>query len=76
MCNLMDADKSRFCFADAFDVDFELQDDVWDDIDDEKLVFASNFDSRDLGMVNKILCFLCRNYFTGYYLRIIYYSTQ
>ncbi|XP_056212401.1 probable ATP-dependent DNA helicase HFM1 [Falco biarmicus] len=29
-------------------VDFELRDDVWDDIDDEKLVFASNFASREL----------------------------
>ncbi|XP_010009219.1 PREDICTED: probable ATP-dependent DNA helicase HFM1, partial [Nestor notabilis] len=34
--------------SNALDVDFELRDDVWDDIDDEKLVFASNFDSRDL----------------------------
>ncbi|XP_009466634.1 PREDICTED: probable ATP-dependent DNA helicase HFM1 [Nipponia nippon] len=32
----------------ALDVDFELRDDVWDDIDDEKLVFASNFASREL----------------------------
>ncbi|XP_061235369.1 probable ATP-dependent DNA helicase HFM1 isoform X3 [Neopsephotus bourkii] len=34
--------------SNAFDVDFELQADVWDDIDDEKLVYASNFDSRDI----------------------------
>ncbi|KAM9621205.1 putative ATP-dependent DNA helicase HFM1 [Morphnus guianensis] len=34
--------------SDALDVDFELTDDVWDDIDDEKLVFASNFTSREL----------------------------
>lgn len=33
------------------DVDFELRDDVWDDIDDEKLVFASNFANRELGKV-------------------------
>ncbi|XP_014794444.1 PREDICTED: probable ATP-dependent DNA helicase HFM1 [Calidris pugnax] len=32
----------------ALDVDFELRDDVWDDIDDEKLVLASNFASREL----------------------------
>lgn len=32
-------------------MDFELTDDVWDDIDDEKLVFASNFTSRELGKV-------------------------
>nr|XP_009939491.1 PREDICTED: probable ATP-dependent DNA helicase HFM1 [Opisthocomus hoazin] len=34
--------------SNALDVDFELRDDVWDDIDDEKLVFASNFASREL----------------------------
>ncbi|XP_069645309.1 probable ATP-dependent DNA helicase HFM1 [Haliaeetus albicilla] len=34
--------------SDALDVDFKLTDDVWDDIDDEKLVFASNFTSREL----------------------------
>ncbi|XP_061321515.1 probable ATP-dependent DNA helicase HFM1 isoform X6 [Pezoporus flaviventris] len=34
--------------SNSFDVDFEMQDDVWDDIDDEKLVYASNFDSRDI----------------------------
>ncbi|KAM6343166.1 LOW QUALITY PROTEIN: putative ATP-dependent DNA helicase HFM1 [Alca torda] len=33
----------------ALDVDFELRDDIWDDIDDEKLVLASNFASRELG---------------------------
>lgn len=32
-------------------MDFELRDDIWDDIDDEKLVFASNFVSRELGKV-------------------------
>ncbi|XP_071666543.1 probable ATP-dependent DNA helicase HFM1 isoform X3 [Patagioenas fasciata] len=31
----------------ALDVDFELREDVWDDIDDEKLVFASNFANRE-----------------------------
>ncbi|KAM9009070.1 putative ATP-dependent DNA helicase HFM1 [Ara ararauna] len=40
--------SSNYGQSNAFDVDFELQDDVWDDIDDEKLVFANNFDSRDL----------------------------
>ncbi|XP_068055958.1 probable ATP-dependent DNA helicase HFM1 isoform X1 [Anomalospiza imberbis] len=40
-------DKSRYCFSDALNVDFELRDDIWDDIDDEKLVFASNFVSRE-----------------------------
>ncbi|XP_059678055.1 probable ATP-dependent DNA helicase HFM1 [Gavia stellata] len=34
--------------SNALDVDFEWRDDVWDDIDDEKLVFASNFASREL----------------------------
>ncbi|XP_009870563.1 PREDICTED: probable ATP-dependent DNA helicase HFM1 [Apaloderma vittatum] len=29
-------------------LDFELREDVWDDIDDEKLVLASNFASREL----------------------------
>lgn len=51
MHNLTDRDKSRFCFSDALDVDFELREDVWDDIDDEKLVLASNFDSKELGKV-------------------------
>nr|XP_013816665.1 PREDICTED: probable ATP-dependent DNA helicase HFM1 [Apteryx mantelli mantelli] len=32
----------------ALNVNFELGNDVWDDFDDEKLVFASNFSSRDL----------------------------
>ncbi|XP_015491518.1 probable ATP-dependent DNA helicase HFM1 isoform X2 [Parus major] len=32
----------------ALNVDFELRDDIWDDIDDEKLVLASNFVSREL----------------------------
>ncbi|XP_015491519.1 probable ATP-dependent DNA helicase HFM1 isoform X3 [Parus major] len=40
--------KSRYCFSDALNVDFELRDDIWDDIDDEKLVLASNFVSREL----------------------------
>ncbi|GAB0192983.1 probable ATP-dependent DNA helicase HFM1 [Grus japonensis] len=40
--------KADLVFSDALDVDFELRDDVWDDIDDEKLVFASNFASREL----------------------------
>ncbi|XP_053929311.1 probable ATP-dependent DNA helicase HFM1 [Cuculus canorus] len=34
--------------TDALTVDFELRSDVWDDIDDEKLVFASSFASREL----------------------------
>ncbi|XP_072723745.1 probable ATP-dependent DNA helicase HFM1 [Ciconia boyciana] len=34
--------------SNALDMDFELRDDVWDDIDDEKLIFASNFASREL----------------------------
>ncbi|KAM4896084.1 LOW QUALITY PROTEIN: putative ATP-dependent DNA helicase HFM1 [Sylvia borin] len=34
--------------SNALNVDFELRDDIWDDIDDEKLVFASNFVSREL----------------------------
>ncbi|KAM6262669.1 putative ATP-dependent DNA helicase HFM1 [Porphyrio hochstetteri] len=42
------SDKSRSCFSDALDVEFELRDDVWDYIDDEKLVSASNFASREL----------------------------
>lgn len=58
-------------------MDFELTDDVWNDIDDEKLVFASNFTSRELGkVILTSLCFLHKNDFTGYYLRIIYYSIQ
>ncbi|KAF2984461.1 hypothetical protein EK904_003406, partial [Melospiza melodia maxima] len=42
------SNKSRYCFSDALNVNFELRDDIWDDIDDEKLVFASNFVSREL----------------------------
>ncbi|KAJ7410423.1 hypothetical protein WISP_108614 [Willisornis vidua] len=34
--------------SNALDVNFETRDDIWDDIDDEKLVFASNFVSREL----------------------------
>ncbi|XP_066048584.1 probable ATP-dependent DNA helicase HFM1 isoform X3 [Chamaea fasciata] len=34
--------------SNALNVDFELRDDIWGDIDDEKLVFASNFVSREL----------------------------
>ncbi|KAK4819677.1 hypothetical protein QYF61_009786, partial [Mycteria americana] len=34
--------------SNALDMDFELRDDVWDEIDDEKLIFASNFASREL----------------------------
>ncbi|XP_048169019.1 probable ATP-dependent DNA helicase HFM1 isoform X3 [Corvus hawaiiensis] len=34
--------------SNSLNVDFELRDDIWDDIDDEKLVFASNFVSREL----------------------------
>ncbi|KAM9280685.1 LOW QUALITY PROTEIN: putative ATP-dependent DNA helicase HFM1 [Cariama cristata] len=34
--------------SNALDVDFELRDDVWDYIDDENLVFASSFASREL----------------------------
>ncbi|XP_054021392.1 probable ATP-dependent DNA helicase HFM1 [Dryobates pubescens] len=34
--------------SNALDVDFELNSDVWDDIDDDKLVFASNFATREL----------------------------
>lgn len=51
--NWTDTDKSTSClvFSDVLDVDFELRDDVWDDIDDEKLVFASNFANRELGKV-------------------------
>ncbi|OWK64380.1 putative ATP-dependent DNA helicase HFM1 [Lonchura striata] len=43
-----DCYKSRYCFSDALNVDFELRDDIWDDIDDDKLVFASNFVNREL----------------------------
>ncbi|XP_051481595.1 probable ATP-dependent DNA helicase HFM1 [Apus apus] len=32
----------------ALDVDFAMRENVWDDIDDEKLVFASNFTGREL----------------------------
>ncbi|XP_063263555.1 probable ATP-dependent DNA helicase HFM1 isoform X1 [Prinia subflava] len=41
--------------SNALDVDFELGDDIWDDIDDEKLVFASNFVSRELEHGNTCL---------------------
>ncbi|XP_041886173.1 probable ATP-dependent DNA helicase HFM1 isoform X3 [Corvus kubaryi] len=34
--------------SNSLNVDFELRDDIWDDIDDEKLLFASNFVSREL----------------------------
>ncbi|XP_054240257.1 probable ATP-dependent DNA helicase HFM1 [Indicator indicator] len=34
--------------SNALDVDFELNSDVWDDIDDDKLVFASSFATREL----------------------------
>ncbi|XP_064004052.1 probable ATP-dependent DNA helicase HFM1 [Pogoniulus pusillus] len=34
--------------SNALHVDFELNSDVWDDIDDDKLVFASNFATREL----------------------------
>ena len=47
----MDTHESRCCFSDGLHVDFELRDDVWDDIDDDKLVFASNFAGRELGKV-------------------------
>lgn len=59
-------------------MDFELRDDIWDDIDDEKLVFASNFVSGELGKVisTNIFPFLHTNYSTGYYLRINYYGIQ
>ncbi|XP_075013158.1 putative ATP-dependent DNA helicase HFM1 [Calonectris borealis] len=46
--------------SNALDVDFELRDDVWDDIDDEKLVFASNFASRELDECEP-LCHYTRN---------------
>lgn len=39
-------------------MDFELGDDIWDDIDDEKLVFASNFVSKELGKVISTNIFL------------------
>lgn len=39
-------------------MNFELRDDIWDDIDDEKLVFASNFVSRESGKVISTNCFL------------------
>ncbi|XP_039929461.1 probable ATP-dependent DNA helicase HFM1 [Hirundo rustica] len=41
--------------SNALNVDFELRDDIWDDIDDEKLVFASNFVSRELEHGNTCL---------------------
>ncbi|XP_009952005.1 PREDICTED: probable ATP-dependent DNA helicase HFM1, partial [Leptosomus discolor] len=41
--------------SNALDVDFELRSDFWDDIDDEKLVFASNFASRELEHGNTCL---------------------
>ncbi|XP_027746493.1 probable ATP-dependent DNA helicase HFM1 isoform X5 [Empidonax traillii] len=34
--------------SNALNVDFEMRDDIWDDIDDDKLVLASNFVSREL----------------------------
>ncbi|XP_032923532.1 probable ATP-dependent DNA helicase HFM1 [Catharus ustulatus] len=49
------SNKSRYCFSDASNVDFDLRDDIWDDIDDEKLVFASNFVSRELEHGNTCL---------------------
>nr|XP_010301135.1 PREDICTED: probable ATP-dependent DNA helicase HFM1 [Balearica regulorum gibbericeps] len=49
----------------ALDVDFELRDDVWDDIDDEKLVFASNFASRELDECEP-LCQYTRSKATNY----------
>lgn len=41
-------------------MDFDLRDDIWDDIDDEKLVFASNFVSIELGK------FISTNFFLSY----------
>ncbi|XP_072788830.1 probable ATP-dependent DNA helicase HFM1 isoform X3 [Taeniopygia guttata] len=47
--------KSRYGFSDALNVDFELRNDIWDDIDDDKLVFASNFVNRELEHGNTCL---------------------
>ncbi|XP_035756812.1 probable ATP-dependent DNA helicase HFM1 [Egretta garzetta] len=54
-CSYGKSNKSRSCFSDALDMDFELRDDVWDDIDDEKLLLASNFASRELEHGNTCL---------------------
>ncbi|XP_019357136.1 PREDICTED: probable ATP-dependent DNA helicase HFM1 isoform X2 [Gavialis gangeticus] len=53
MPNLTDADKSSSWFSKALNVNFELGDEVWDDFDDEKLIYACSFSSdlanKDLG---------------------------
>ncbi|XP_059584027.1 probable ATP-dependent DNA helicase HFM1 isoform X3 [Alligator mississippiensis] len=53
MPNLTDADKSSSWFSKTLNVNFELGDEVWDDFDDEKLIYACSFSSdvanKDLG---------------------------
>ncbi|XP_019386674.1 PREDICTED: probable ATP-dependent DNA helicase HFM1 isoform X2 [Crocodylus porosus] len=53
MPNLTDADRSSSWFSKALNVNFELGDEVWDDFDDEKLIYACSFSSdvanKDLG---------------------------
>uniref|UniRef100_A0A7M4G259 Probable ATP-dependent DNA helicase HFM1 n=1 Tax=Crocodylus porosus TaxID=8502 RepID=A0A7M4G259_CROPO len=55
MPNLTDADRSSSWFSKALNVNFELGDEVWDDFDDEKLIYACSFSSdvanKDLGKI-------------------------
>lgn len=55
MPNLTDADKSSSWFSKTLNVNFELGDEVWDDFDDEKLIYACSFSSdvanKDLGKI-------------------------
>ncbi|KAM9379135.1 putative ATP-dependent DNA helicase HFM1 [Phaethornis superciliosus] len=43
----------------VLDVSFEMREDVWDDIDDENLVFASNFTSRELDLSEEMKNIQC-----------------
>lgn len=38
-------------FSGASDVNSELRDDIWNDLDDEILVYASDFSSGELGKI-------------------------
>ncbi|XP_051713468.2 probable ATP-dependent DNA helicase HFM1 isoform X2 [Oryctolagus cuniculus] len=41
--NLTDADKSNSTFSEVLNVNFELENEVWDDFDDENLIEVTNF---------------------------------
>lgn len=55
--NLIDVDKNNSPFSEVLNVNFELENEVWDDFDDENLMEVTSFSAdKNTKTSGKIVC--------------------